>query len=66
MKNPTTTAEELYRQLARGHGHRCMRGHAPEGHLEIWPDWRPIILYISLAENAKLQAMLDAESARRA
>jgi len=57
---PTTTAEELYRRLAYGQGHRCKRGSAPEGYLEIWPDWSPVILYISFAENAKIQAMLDA------
>jgi hypothetical protein len=57
---PVITAEELYRQLACGRGHRCKRGRAPEGYLEIWPDWQPVILYISFAENAKLQTMLDA------
>jgi len=70
---PTTTAEELYCRLAYGQGHRCKRGSAPEGYLEIWPDWSldpwvngdkvvvaPVILYISFAENAKLHAMLDA------
>jgi hypothetical protein len=59
------TADELYRQLAHGHGHRCMRGRAPEGYLEIWPDWRPVILHITIAENEKLGTMIDAGIARR-
>jgi hypothetical protein len=42
-----------------------MGGRAPEGYLEIWPDWRPVILHISYKENAKLGAMIDAEVARR-
>ena len=59
------SAAELYRQLARGHGHRCMRGRAPEGFFEIWPDWKPVILHISFEAHAELQTMLDAYDARR-
>jgi hypothetical protein len=59
------TADQLFRRLDRGEGHRCMAGRAPEGYLEIWPDWRPVILHITSKENAKLDAMIDAEVARR-
>jgi hypothetical protein len=59
------TADQLFRRLDQGEGHRCMRGLAPEGYLEIWPDWLPVVLYISFQENAKFTAMLDAEVARR-
>jgi hypothetical protein len=53
------TAADLFSKLERGHGHRCMRGRAPEGYLEIWPDWLPVIFYISIQENAKFTGMLD-------
>ncbi len=59
------TADQLFRRLDRGEGHRCMAGRAPEGYLEIWPDWRPVILHITYKENAKLGSMIDAEVARR-
>jgi hypothetical protein len=59
------TADQLFRRLDRGEGHRCMAGRAPEGYLEIWPDWRNTILHITSKENAKLGAMIDAEMARR-
>jgi hypothetical protein len=59
------TADQLFRKLDQGYGHRCMGGRAPEGYLEIWPDWRNTILHITYKENAKLGAMIDAEVARR-